>query len=552
MKLRLPRILASEDEDEEEDRPSAAISGAGQEEHPQPSPLPWGWMGLVIAAALVTRLGYLFLFADPQNAGDGFTDAYHHWQIAYLTKEVGLSHGPRLWDMRGWEYFWGPVHPLLMSLLFFATGSTSIVLARLLSLAFGTFGVALIFLLCRRYWGLGVAVFAGAFAALSPVAIFNDTAGMAEPIAIALLLFGIWLLPRWGFWAGLVWAVAAMARVEAWLFGLGLVVAWLVGARKLRGSRAPLVIGWLLGMGVYAKFLLDQTGNPIYPLYINFQFVGLSAGGTGGQAAGGTVLWLMFGLASTACMAVVAWSLWKRPASYLLLTLGFGYSALSLATFLRYATEWKERRFEFPLDFAAILVAIALVKLLPERKALPRVVSWSAAAAGLLAVQLLWVPVQTTYASTEPLFAYEVSLAHQIGAVYNQPQYRGGVLNMPGDEPTLLYVMVRDEGLKGSNVTSQFYDPFYYLPAGYHYADHPNVVGPLLQCWLTDSKTRLFLVSPPGPLSRSVPDYKAYFGDHPQWFEDSGAKLPNGWSLVAVNAPSPTQAECKAARSASR
>ena len=114
-----------------------------------------------------------------------------------------------------------------------------------------------------------------------------------------------------------------MARVEAWLFGLGLVVAWLVGARKLRGSRAPLVIGWLLGMGVYAKFLLDQTGNPIYPLYINFQFVGLSAGGTGGQAAGGTVLWLMFGLASTACMAVVAWSLWKRPASYLLLTLGF-------------------------------------------------------------------------------------------------------------------------------------------------------------------------------------------------------------------------------------
>src|SRR5438309_3779619 len=200
LKLRLPRILASEDEDEEEDRPSAAISGAGQEEHPQPSPLPWGWMGLIIAAALVTRLGYLFFFADPQNAGDGFTDAYHHWQIAYLTKEVGLSHGPRLWDMRGWEYFWGPVHPLLMSLLFFATGSTSIVLARLLSLAFGTFGVALIFLLCRRYWGLGVAVFAGAFAALSPVAIFNDTAGMAEPIAIALLLFGIWLLPCWGFW----------------------------------------------------------------------------------------------------------------------------------------------------------------------------------------------------------------------------------------------------------------------------------------------------------------------------------------------------------------
>ena len=542
MKLRLPRILAEEDE---EDQPRAAVNEATRQGETRAQPTPWGWLGTITATALVTRLGYLFFFSDPQNAGDGFTDAYHHWQIAYLTKEVGLSHGPRLWDMRGWEYFWGPLHPLLMSFLFFATGSTSIVLARLLSLAFGTLAVALIFLLCRRYWGLGVAVVAGAFAALSPVAIFNDTAGMAEPIAIALLLFGIWLFPRHGFWAGLVWAVAAMARVEAWLFGLGLIVAWLVGARKWGGSRAPLVIGWVLGMGLYAKFLLDQTGNPIYPLYINFQFVGLAAGGTGGQATGGPLLWLLFGLGSIACMAGVAWSLWKRPASYLVLTLGFGYSALSLATYLRYATEWKERRFEFPLDFAAILIAIALVKWWPERVVLPRPVSWSAAAAGLVATQLLWVPVQTAYASTEPLFIYEASLAHQIGAVYNRPEYRGGVLNMPGDEPTLLYVMVRDEGLKGENVTSQFYDPFYYLPAGYRYAEHKDVVGPLLQCWLWISKTRLLLISPPGPLSGSVPDYKAYVTDNPQWFDDTGASLPNGWSLIAVNMPAPAAGQCR-------
>ena len=545
MKLRLSRILAAKDEEDEEDQEDRRRAAPSPLEREQPSPTPWGWLGTITAAALVTRLGYLFFFGDPQNAGDGFTDAYHHWQIAYLTKEIGLSHGPRLWDMRGWEYFWGPVHPLLMSLLFFVTGSTSIVLARLLSLAFGTLAVVLIFLLCRRYWGIAVASVAGAFAALSPVAIFNDTAGMAEPIAIALVLLGIWLLPRRGFWAGLVWAVAAMARVEAWLFGLGLVVAWLAGAGKVKASRAPLVIGWLLGMGLYAKFLLDQTGNPIYPLYINFQFVGLAAGGTGGQASGGTLLWLAFGLASAAGMAGVAWSLWKRPASYLLLAFGFGYSALSLATFLRYATEWKERRFEFPLDFAAILIAVALIKWLPERNAFPRAVSWATAVAGLLAVQVLWVPVQTTYASTEPLFIYEVSLAHQIGAVYNRPEYRGGVLNMPGDEPTLLYVMVRDEGLKGSQVTSQFYDPFYYLPVGYHYADHPDVVGPLLQCWLTNSKTRLFLISPPGPISGSVPDYKAYIADHPQWFEDTGANLPNGWSLIAVKVPAPGAGQCR-------
>jgi len=99
-------------------------------------------------------------------------------------------------------------------------------------------------------------------------------------------------------------------------------------------------------------------------------------------------------------------------------------------------------------------------------------------------------------------------------------------------------------GLKGDRVTSQFYDPFYYLPAGYHYADHPEVAGPLLQCWLAGTKTRLLLIPPPGPVSFSVPDYKAYIGDHPQWFAATGANLPNGWSLVAVNVPTPTAAEC--------
>jgi len=529
----LPR-LADEDE---LDRPQEPDQPQAQ----QTEGLPLRWLGAVLGASLIARLGYLFFFTDPENAGDGFTDAYHHWQIAYLTKEIGLTRGPRLWDMRGWEYFWGPLHPVLMNVLFFATGSTDIVLARLLSLVFGTAAVALIFMLCHRYWGTAVAVAAGTFAAVSPVGIFNDTSGLAEPIGIALILFGIWLAPRHGFWAGVAWAVAAMARVEAWLFGFGLVVAWLIGSRR---SRTPLLVGWLLGMGVYAKFLIDQTGNPIYPLYINFQFVGLAAGGTGGQAAGQSSLWFLFVLGSAMCVAGAAWALWRRPQSYLLLIFGLGYSALSLATYLRYVTEWKERRFEFPLDFAAILVAVALLRWLPGARARWRPISWATAAAGLLAVQLLWIPVQSAYVSTEPLFTYETSLGRQIMAVYDRPEYRGGVLNMPGDEPTLLYVMVRDGGLKGDRVTSQFYDPFYYLPAGYHYADHPEVAGPLLQCWLAGTKTRLLLIPPPGPVSFSVPDYKAYIGDHPQWFAATGANLPNGWSLVAVNVPTPTAAEC--------
>jgi hypothetical protein len=539
----LPRILAQEDE----------LDRAGTESEAQPEAAPEPevrrisrrWIGVVAVAAALPRLVYLFLFSDPENAGDRFTDAYHHWQIAYLTKEIGLSHGPRLWDMRGWEYFWGLLHPLLMNVLFFATGSTDIVLARLLSLAFGSMAVVLIFLLCHRYWGLSVAIAAGAFAAFSPAAIFNDTAGMAEPIASALILLGIWLTPRRGFWGGVAWALAAMARIEAWLFGAGLVLAWLAGARRSSQSRAALLIGWVLGMGLYLKFLSDQTGNPIYPLYWNFQFVGLGAGGTGATAAAAPgLLWIPVGVLLLGCAAGLAWALWKQPRSYLLLTFGFGYSALSLATYFRYATEWKERRFEFPLDFAAILVAVVLLKWLARGPSPLRPLAWTAAAAGVLVAQALWVPIETAYAATEPLFHYEVSLARAIGVVYNRPEYRGAVLNMPGDEPTLLYVMVRDEGLRGDRVTSQFYDPFYYLPAGYRYSDHSDVVGPLLQCWLSKTQTRLLLLSPPGPLSQSVSQYQAFISDHPQWFADTGAQLGNGWTLIAVSVPALTATEC--------
>jgi hypothetical protein len=257
------------------------------------------------------------------------------------------------------------------------------------------------------------------------------------------------------------------------------------------------------------------------------------------------------GIAVLASVAGLAWALWKRPASHLLLTYGFGYSALSFATYLRYASEWKERRFELPLDFAAILLALLFIEVLPKRAAGLRLPGWSAAAAGLLAAQLLWSPIQNAYATTAPLFKYEVQVGRAVGAVYNLPEYRGSVLNMPGDEPTLLYVMARDQHVPGDRIISQFYDPFYYLPGGYRYSDHKAVAGPLLQCWLSNTRTRLMLLSPPGPLSRSVADYRAYMADNPGWFTQVGPEIGNGWFVFAVQVRQPAPGECEqAARSA--
>jgi len=537
-------MLADEDE---LDRPSRTDNAA----EPDPAALAGPrrrWVVLIAAAALVPRLAYLFL-TDPENAGNGFTDAYHHWQIAYLTKEIGLSHGPRLWDMRGVEYFWGPIHPLLMDLLFFATGSPDILLARLLSLTAGTASVVLIFLLCHRYWGMQVAVAAAAFAALSPVSVFNDDAGMVEPIAIALLLFGIWLTPKRGFWAGVAWGLAAAARVEAWLFAAGLVVAWVLGKRP-GVSKVPLVLGWALVMAAYVKFLLDQTGNPIYPLYWNFQVVALGSTETSSTLTSEQqLLRIPLGLIVAVAAVGLGWALWKRPASYMLLTYGFGYlvfqaGALGFSALLRHSSEWMERRFEFPLDFAAILVAVLLFKIVPARAHNLRTASWVIAPAALAVMQVFWIPIQSAYAATEPGYRDQVRLGMAIGAVYNRPDYRGGVVIAPGNAPTVIYTMVRDGGVPGAQIVSEFYDPFYYLPANYRYEDHKDVAGPLLQCWLWNTHARLLLLPPVSSFNASVADYEAFIADNPQWFSLIGTNLGDGWAIVGVQVPAPGPDEC--------
>lgn len=520
-------MLADEDElDREQPAGPAPV-----EESPAAPSGPW--VAGVALAALVPRLVYLFFVADPQNAGDGFTDAYHHWQIAYLTKEIGLTHGPRLWDLRGWEYSWGLLHPALMDTVFFVTGSTDVVLDRLVSLLFGTASVVLIFLLCHRYWGMHVALASAAFAALAPNAVFNDTAGLAEPIGVALVLLGIWLAPSRGFWGGIAWGLAAMARVEAWLFTAGLVIAHLRDRRR----NWWLVAGWVVTMGLYMKFMWDQTGNPIYPLFSNFLlYLGRAQNSASIVAPAQQSLEPLFIGAAAMSTLGLAWSLWKRPPPYLLLVYGFGYSAFSLPT-LVLTDSWKERRIELPLDFAAILVAVVLFNVLPRRLPNVRAVSIAAAVAAVLVMQVWWVPIQSAYASTESTYRDHVGLGILIGSVYNRPDYRGGVIAVPGDEPTLVYTMVHYGAVPGDRITSEFYDPFYYLPSGYHYVDHKDAAGRLLQCWLASTHTRLLLIPPASDFNHSVPDYLAFMADHPDWFSDTRAPLSEGLRLVAVEVP---------------
>jgi Dolichyl-phosphate-mannose-protein mannosyltransferase len=519
--------------------------------------VPWGWTLAIAAGAAIPRLLYLFIFSDPENPGDRqYGDVWHHWQIAYLTKEIGLGApgGPRLWDLKGLDYFWGVLHPLLMVAVFDLTGSIDIVLNRLVSIVFGVVVVVLLFHLCRRYWGTGVAIAAALIATLLPTSVMNDASGMLEPLGVALCLIGLWAWPRrGGFWAGLAFGLATMARAEAWIFSLGMVIAAHLSRLGSR-QRASLITGFAGVMLVYMAVLQNKTGNAIYPLWWNFfanavgkwEITPISAS----QAAVRPILGVL--LVSSAIG--LAWSLWRRPRSYMLLTFGFGYWVFvaGMLGFTSYLASWVwwmpiTRVFAFPYVFAGVLLAVGLLWWAPRRigkAAAP--IGWAAIGATVVVSQLAWIPIFQVFAPTEAVWKTTLAESRQLGAWYNQPTYAGHSLVVPDDRPDITYALARFNGVEGKHLVSEMYDPFAYLPSGYSYADHRQVVDTLIECWLSDTDTRMIAIP------KGDSNYEQMLANNPSWFGHLGTLTAAGWSVESVNAPRPSAADCGAARSASQ
>jgi len=552
---RLPSLFA--DDADEEPAADRLKPESLQAPEPKTAPLPWYWAVAILVVAALPRVYYLYFVSGPENAGEGaYGDVWHHWQIAYLTKEIGLAApgGPRLWDLKGLEYFWGALQPYLMDAIFFATGSIDIVLERWLSLVAGSVVVLLTFLICRRHWGMPVAVGATIFTTLLPTSVMNDASGMLEPLGVALVLTGIW---AWGghhgFWAGLAFGLATMARAEAWIFSLGMVVAALL-KRAARTQALPLVIGFALVVLLYMKTLLDHTGNPIYPVWWNF--LANAAGNweatpiNSSQAAVRPFL----GAILIASAVGLAWSLRKRPEGYMYLAFGFGewVFVAGMLGFTAYLASWVwwmpiTRVFAYSYDFTAVLVVLLLFKLVPRwlgPRSIPA--AWIAIGIGAVAVQLAWIPIWDVFGPTDAAWQEAVVAGERLGTLYNStPGVAGGALNVPDDRPDLTYTMARYGNVSGQDLVSQLYDPFYYLPTGYSYAAHPDIAGPLLQCWLDTTDTRLWAV----PLTS--PNYNQFIADHPAWFSSLGDLTDAGWTLWRVQVPKPAPGFCEeAARAA--
>jgi len=494
----------------------------------------------IFFSALLPRLYCLYFLTDPENPGLGwFNDTLHHWQIAYLSNEIGFSKGfLTLWDFKGMEYFWGLLHPLVLAMLFRVSGSVDIIIPRLLSAFASSVSYALIFVLLRRYFNTHVAVGATLLAVANPVAIFGDTAGMQEPLGVVLLMTALVLWPRKSFWGGILAGLAGMVRAEYWVFGAGLLVAsWLTrenGERKI-----TLAIGWAVPSLLYMRYMLAKTGNAIYPVYWNY------FGTVAGQWMPDRSPTSLESLTQWAARLVFAlavlggiWLVRRRPRG--MLFLGMGLANILLLGFMWGFSDYVlgfetriliGRLVIVPYIYTGIFITVLLLHFLPakleagRRRTAGQIFGWSVVLALAVGIQLAWKPVLNYYNERADLWTSQKLAARQVASYYD-----GGTIVIPSGLPGLTYTLVRFEGIPGQALQSSMYDPFFYMKTGDPFEDWESNRQEIA-AWIDKLDIRLLT------FDRGNRTYQEMVSREPDWFRQLAPGADGHLEIYRVTPP---------------
>ena len=455
------------------------------------------WALAVFAFAFLPRLIALFKVVAPESPG-WYDDTFHHWQIAYLSQTVGFKQSfLRLWDLKGMEYFWGLLHPLSLVGLFKLTGSTSILVPRFLSLFSGCLAIVFLFFLLWRYFNLGAALGSVVWISLMPVMIYADTAGLQEPLALALIFGALLFWPKGPVLTGLLISLAGMIRAEYWLFGTGLFAASFF-AKEKSDHKVLLGVGWLIPTLLYVKYLLDHTGNAIYPIYWNFLAsvkgewfadVPLPPGGLETQYIARVIF--TFGVIGALLV------FFKKIRPYFLFLFGFsnilfigfmlGFGAYIKGYLPRF---WLDRLFAWPYSFGGILIAVFFLSWLPRKfraPALAKIFGWLIILVGLAISQLTWLPIERLAEASQHRYLAEKEFAEKTADFY-----QGGTILIPEDRPPFVYYLVHDYGISGERLLGQMFDPFYYFEED-PFSDWSEYRLRIID-WLAKSDVRLIVV----------------------------------------------------------
>jgi hypothetical protein len=420
-------------------------------------------LGFAGLAALM-RVAYLLIGTSDSRFVAWYIDSFHHWQISYLSKEIGLAQG-RLWDLGGMEYFWGAIPALLGALAMAVTFSSDLWPMQLMNIVAGSASVGVLYLVGRRYWGHWAGIALALFFAVSPVSVLTDASVMQEPVAFLFLVLALYFFVERPLLAGVLLGLAASSRPDYWLYSGAILATGLVALRA-RGSLTagyrtalPYVLGYAIGIGPYVLHLWLLTGNPVYSLYWNF--LGNVRGEwmpevepTVRQLQAQAAARVLFGIGIVG-LAITAW---RRPTGWPVIAAGLwglfliGYVLGISKYILGYLDRfWFDRIMLLPYLAVAVLIAVGVARL----ARVPRVgrpIAGLALAAAVIGLSAMWVPIGR-YQTDAGGFQRDLDFADRAAAVATT-----GRILVPGDAVVATYGLVH-EGVGAQRLLSQLYHP---------------------------------------------------------------------------------------------
>jgi len=481
------------------------------------------WLELlfIFLMAITPRLLYMFVFSNPNIPGF-YTDVFHHWQIAFLSKEIGFHQSfLRLWDFKGMEFFWGLLHPMVLVLIMDITGSVSILIPRLLSVFGGSVSIVLVFLIIKRYFNSKAAWAVAIFMCFFPITLFSNTMGMQEELAAPFVFGAIYLWPKKPVVSGIFLALASMVRAEYWLFSFGLVLAAVL-LRKNINKVAALAASYFVIILIYMKYLADYTGNYIYPIYWNFLasvkgewFANLPVIGEKLMAE-----WISRGIFAFGAIGIIL-TLIKRPRHALFYFFGFGNILfigfmVGFGSYVKgYITRfWIDRLYNWPYVFTAILLILAMFFYLPKKfKFVDKLkINWIILVAGLAVSQLIWKPINFNVKLAIAGYNGEKVVATEISNYYH-----GGGILLPEDHPFITYFLAHDYKVPGKEMVGEMFDPFYYFKDQSNLFSNWGEDRVTVLNWLKKNDIKLIV------LTQDKPSYDGLIQREPQLFN----KLPS-------------------------
>lgn len=220
---------------------------------------------LVVALALIVRIGYLLFYSALPDWDQLTVDNYyhHHWAVS-------ISQGNIFGDT---TYFRAPFYTYCLAGVYAIFGP-SLWAARLLGLAIGLISVALTYVIGKRIFNRAVGILAAIVHSVYPVLVYFESELLLDSLfALLLQVTFLWWL-RWrerqrpadalitGLWLGL----AAITRPTALILIAPMVVLHLASVGSFRpalGSIVRLLIGVSLLVGAVFVRNLVVAGDPV-------------------------------------------------------------------------------------------------------------------------------------------------------------------------------------------------------------------------------------------------------------------------------------------------